>query len=154
MEQSPKQIGTIKSLSHDLVASIAPKETPFFDELFAAYAQEWAKGSGQEPWENLETDSLSFDPGAMAEALLTPTIITAVVLGLSKALELLADMRSGQQEPAQELSIEDIDFPRLEKELFQTLRSRNVRRRRAREIASAFTALVARDPQVVLKTSK
>ena len=156
----------VKRLSHQLVEHISPAEAPLFEDFFAEYMKERARrsttdqhgvvehglGVGDSTGSILESD-LAFNPQAIQDVI-TPTVISAVVVGVFKLAELAADRRKSQRSKPQDLDTGNIDFKALGSVLLPILRSWGIGQKRAKQIVDAFLAALAQDPRLVLKLER
>jgi hypothetical protein len=144
------EVQAIQELAARVTNEVAPEENAYFEEVFRQYLKEreegFAAGLTADP-----TESLGFDTSGV-QSLLTPTVITAVVVGISKFVEILAGaIKERKSAKKKEVGIEDIDLQAIGQELYGILRSRRVGSERAKSIVHHFVAQLSLDPSLVLK---
>jgi hypothetical protein len=159
-------VGQVEMVARNMVKMIAPKELPYFSEIWEVYhsqLQTQVTNNERSDRENHDNTGFYFVGG---EDLLTSSIITAVITGLTKLIEIyyanrktksssLEDkkrMNTSDTESERILLATSVNFVGLRRELIQSLRSFGISQKRAELIANSFVSTIAQDDSIILKS--
>ncbi len=165
---SPAEIYMVKEVSRNIVKKVANEEIPIFDDVFQEYTKLHIEKYQYQRSQRLVEDEMYFTLPDFLQSLITPEVISAVIVGLWKVFELIEKKNitmenSGEKDTEDRvriiqdflthnsISLDDLNLIGIQRELYRLLRSRGVGHKRADSISKEFIAIIVSDLNILIK---